>query len=109
MIGAIPTAVSQFQPPTRPVLVMTNPAMPRTRQSLTEDRRTPSDSCVAEVGVEHDPDIARGTSPVAEAAGSGGFVISKLSMTFIPPSKTVDQRPRPHPIRAKIGKVSSSQ
>jgi hypothetical protein len=80
IIGAIPTAVSQFQP--RPVPVTASPATPRTRQSLIHDRSRPPDGCIAEAGAQHDPDIALGTPFVADAAGAGGFVISKLSMFF---------------------------
>jgi hypothetical protein len=83
IIGAIPTAVSQFQPRPRPAPVTANPATPRTRQSLIHDRSAAPDGCIAEAGAQHDVDIALGTSPVAVAAEAGGFVISKLSMTFI--------------------------
>src|SRR6516225_3900557 len=82
MIGAIPIAVSQSQPRPRPVPVTASPATARTRQSLIHDRSTPPDGCIAEAGAQHDPEIALGTSPVADAAGAGGFVISKLSMFF---------------------------
>src|SRR6516165_7020641 len=81
IIGAIPTAVSQFQPRPRPVPVTASPATPRTRQSLIQDLSAPTVGCIAEAGSQHNPDGALGTSPVAGAAGAGDFVISKLSMT----------------------------
>jgi hypothetical protein len=83
IIGAIPTAVSQFQPRPRPVPVTASPATPSTRQSVIHDLGGPPGDCIDEAGAQHDPDITLGTSPMAGAAGAGGFVISKLSMTFI--------------------------
>ena len=83
IIGAIPIAVSQFQPRPRPAPVTASPATPRTRQSLIHVRSRPPDGCIAEGGAQHDPDIALGTSPVPVAAEAGGFVMSKLSMIFI--------------------------
>ena len=81
IIGAIPTAVSQFQPRPRPVPVTASPATPRTHQSLIQDLSAPAVGCIAEAGVQHDPDVALGTSPVGDAAGASDFAISKLSMT----------------------------
>ena len=83
IIDAAPTAVSQFQPRLRPVPVSASPATPRTRQSLIHDRSTLRDDCVDEAGAQHDSDMALGTSPMAGAAGADGFVIPKLSMSFI--------------------------
>ena len=97
IIGAIPTAVSQFQPRPRPVPVTASPATPRTRQSLIHDRSRPPDGCIAKVGEQHDPEIALGTSPVADAAGAGGFVISKLSMSFILLQRPVDNEAKTSP------------
>jgi hypothetical protein len=83
IIGAIPTAVSQFQPRPRPVPVTASPTTPRTRQSLIHDLSAPPDDGIDEADAQHDPAIALGTSPMAGAAGADGFVIPKLSMSFI--------------------------
>jgi hypothetical protein len=83
IIGAIPTAVSQFQPRPRPVLVTASPATPRTRQSPIHDRSRPPDGCIDEAGAQYEPDMALGTSPMAGTAVADGFVISRLSMTRI--------------------------
>ena len=73
IIGAIPTAVSQFQPRPRPVPVTASPATARTRQSLIHDLGAPPGDCIDEAGAQHDPDMAFGTSPMA---GAGGQVVS---------------------------------
>ena len=83
IIGAIPTAVSQSQPRPRPVPVTASPATPSTRQSLIHDLGAPRGDCIDEAGAQHDPEMAFGTSPMAGAAGADGFVIPKLSMSFI--------------------------
>src|SRR6516225_418573 len=97
IIGAIPTAVSQFQPRPGPAPVTASPATPRTRQSLIHDRSRPPDGCIAKLGAQHDPEIALGTSPVADAAGAGGFVISKLSMSFLLLQRPVDNEAKTSP------------
>ena len=77
--------------------VTASPATPRTRQSLIHDRSRPPDGGIAKVGEQHDPEIALGTSPVADAAGAGGFVISKLSMSFILLQRPVDNEAKTSP------------
>ena len=77
--------------------VTASPATPRTRQSLIHDRSRPPDGCIAKLGEQHDPEIALGTSPVADAAGAGGFVISKLSMSFILLQRPVDNEAKTSP------------
>ena len=61
--------------------VTASPTTPRTRQSVIHDLGGPPGDCIDEAGAQHDPDIALGTSLVADAAGAGGFVISKLSIS----------------------------
>jgi hypothetical protein len=46
--GAIPTAVSQFQPSARPVPAAASPATASTRRSPTQYRKMPARSCVRE-------------------------------------------------------------